>query len=86
MEFDRAQPNGMPMTAKNIDRAHLLTRASKKFSADFFRSERFQDEQNLILVKNSSRPKLSATAKRRKGALLMVHSTRTLNVPLRASY
>ena len=50
MEFDRAHPNRMPMTAEKIDQAHLLTRASKKFKR-FFRSESFRDEQNLISLK-----------------------------------
>ena len=39
----------------------------------------------MIFVKNSSHSRLSATAKRRKGALLMVHSARTFTVPLRHS-
>ena len=72
----------MQMTAENIDRAHALTCASKKFSKYFVRSKSFRDEQNLILVKNSSHPRLSPTTKCRKGALLMVHSARTLTVPL----
>ena len=95
-ELDKAQTNGhdgiWPSTAKcqwlsaeNIDRAHALTRASKKFLKDFFCSESIRDEKKMTFVKNSNHPRLSATAKRRKGALLMVHSARTLTVPLRAS-
>ena len=73
----------MPMTAKNIDRApsrthtHLLAR--RKSFRKIFCSKCFRDYvlEKLTFVKNSSHPRLSATAKRWKGALLMIHSART---------
>ena len=63
-----------------IAHAHALPARRKSFRK-IFRSKSFQDEKN-IFVKNSSHPRLSATAKRRKGALLMVHSGLFLCVSL----
>ena len=59
----------MLMTAENMDRARTRTiRASKKLKVFCFES--FRDKKK-IFVKNSSHPRLSATTKRRKGALML---------------
>ena len=83
MDFDRAQPN-----ADDCRKHRSCTRTYsrvEKFSKNFLRSESVRDQNILIFVKNSSHQRLLATTKRRKGALLMVHSAWTLTVPLRLS-
>ena len=94
-ELDGAQTNGhdeiWPSTAECrwlpktlIAHTHLLA-SRKSFRKIFIRSESFWDEKKNIFLKNSSHPRLSATTKRRKGALLMVHFAQTLTIPLRLS-
>ena len=88
MEFDQAQPSWWrPKTliAHLRARTHTHLLARRKSFRKIFSFRKFSRLEELTSVKNSSHPRLSATTMRRKGALLMVHSAKTLTVPLRAS-